>query len=69
MLNSGYDQPIANTCVASVAAATLFVRVVLITQLVSLSSSFHINTGSIRFMLFLYISNEMGRACGSYGRG
>jgi len=45
MLNSGHDQPLANTCVAAVAAVTLFVRVVLITQFVSLSSRFHVNTG------------------------
>jgi hypothetical protein len=36
-------------------AFTLFVRVVLITQFVSLSSRFYVNTGSIGFMLFLYI--------------
>jgi hypothetical protein len=36
-------------------AFTLFVRVVLFTRFVSLSSRFHVNTGSTGFMLFLYI--------------
>jgi len=36
-------------------AFLVFVGVVLITRFVSLSSTFHVNTGSTGFMLFLYI--------------